>query len=1309
MGKSKKKHKQLKQSFQLVNLLEPLDIILAKRNGGAINIRGIHYQILYACLIILQKLHENSDTIIRLEGIEDLDVNTPHKINDNEYVQLKTSDNKLDAGTFWNMGVLQNFLEIYKLEPHSRFRLVYNMNISDGNLDKLINNSLNDKSLEFWLNKLKSLDYKGIDYNHFLSTISFEQISITEMSNQILKDLYTGWHINKGTENQFLQSLFYNVLIWSKERVSIKQYDIRLLFQEVLDSYSKAPVNEAVKNNWIKPVIYSTDDKKDYTNYYDGKSAMPIHIAEGLPARRNVWEKNIESKLESSDIVLIKSSSGQGKSTLAWQVGYNLKERYVLYQIQYCTDWNTVNSITSFIESRVAIGQLPLIIFDGLNSLINYWSHVVENTAHLPVKYILTSRNEDWHRYGADISHINLQIIDINLSTEEAKDIYTQLKNRNRIHKDILSWQAIWEQIRESGLLIEYTYLLTRGEMLRERLSHQIKNLNRSQGAYSKIEILRLVSLADCMNIRMRTSRIIEYISSTIGFQEDRGEILKELENEYFLNFETFYISGLHPVRSAHLKDLLHQSLPIGDSLINLYQILEDTYKHDYFINIPLLLISANREEFYNKLAKVLSQKDFSDMVIALDGIFHIEPQIYWERNKQIFNDAFGTGGIDLFSMTTIPFRREAIKELDNFVDSLGSEFSSNLNYLSQRAKELPFYTIKESDVYIFASCLQTALKHRKEGITSFSGLEFLMKWFNVLQIPLVLSPDILSNIRLDYFINNIYSYDLQEAKEIALYFQNSDFKNYKKLIQKKQVTIIGYLKEKTDSLTIQVKKENININYLLFGDNVSNANELSVERIQTIYTFLPFYKKYCTEAILLPFPSEEMVSTAKQNSITHLSPDNIYNSFDVHLNQIWYTSILKNYEEVSVYDWQKGIILLRKEALHLILYCSQLIDSSLEGNRSKMQSFIKKLTDQNDVWGNMYSTRKKYPSYNKKYFEKQKDSEDEKIINSWLSSLANVNNQLSSLFIPKTEHDRHIALINLKDVYLELEKMQLSFGNIESKSFQYFDSATLNDEERAVYERLYITMQYYLSRIPLEDKAPIQVAKKVAKDWWDKEKMREMQDLHDILDAINTSGFNYDFYYPIKFEETSTLRTVTIGIGNIDFTDTETLNSLFLNLSTLADCPSNFYEIINIQNGVAINGLRFQREYFQKIKDFLSGSKVPNLTDLFPFPVFPDEKNLQFLPNITLPNKTEIDITKENKASIILELWKLSEYRLRLDRKNEFEKKWLNRTELDFRSQINNLLSNVDDYSFTNWVNKALNGKTELTTKAIFTQLTNL
>jgi len=1309
MSKSKKKHKQSKQSSQLVNLLEPLDIILAKRNGGAINIRGIHYQILYACLIILRELYNSFDTIIHLEGIEDLDVNTPHRINNNEYIQLKTSDNKLDAGTFWNMGVLQNFLEIYNLETCSRFKLIYNMTISDGNLNKLINNSLDDKSLDYWLNKLKSLDYKGIDYNHFLSTISFEPISITEISNHILKDLYKGWGINKGTENQFLQSLFYNVLVWSKERASIKQHDIKLLFQEVLDSYSKAPVNEAVKNNWINPVIYSTDDIKDYTSYYDGKSAMPVHIAEGLPARRNVWEKNIESKLESSDIVLIKSSSGQGKSTLAWQVGYNLKERYAIYQVQHCDNWNSANSIVSFIESRVTIGQLPLIIFDGLNSLINYWNHVVENTAHLPVKYLLTSRNEDWHRYGADISHINLQIIDINLSTEEAREIYTQLKNRNRIHKDILSWQAIWEQIRESGLLIEYTYLLTRGEMLRERLSHQIKNLNRSQGANSKIEILRLVSLADCMNIRIKTSRIIEYISSTIGFQEDRGEILKELENEYFLNFETFYISGLHPVRSVHLKELLHQSLPIEDSLINLYQILDDTYKHDYFISIPLLLISDNRKEFYDKLAKVLSQKDFSDIVIALDGIFHIEPQIYWERNKQIFNDAFNTGGIDLFSMTTIPFRREAITELDNLADSLGSKFSSNLNYLSQRAKELPLYTIKETDVYIFASCLQTALRYRKEAMTSFSGLEFLMKWFNVLQIPLILSPDILSNIRLDYFINNIHSYNLQEAKEIALYFQNSDFKNYKKLVQKKQVSIISYLKEKTDSQTIQVKKDNININYLLFGDNVSNANELSVERIQTIYTFLPFYKKYCTEAILLPFPSEDMVSTVKQNSIKHLSPDNIYNSFDVHLNQIWYTSILKNYEDVSVYDWQKGIILLRKEALHLILYCSQLIDSLLEGNKTKMQSFIKKLTDQNNVWGNMYSTRRKYPSYNKKYFEKQKDSEDEKIINSWLSSLANVNNQLTNFFIPETDHNRHIALINLKDVYLELDKMQLSFGNIESKTFQYFDSATLNSEEKSIYERLYVTMQYYVSRIPLEDKVPIQVAKKVAKDWWDKNKMREMQDLHDILDAINMSGSNYDFYCPIKFEETSTLKTVTIGIGNIDFTNTEALNSLFLNLNMLADFPSDFYEIINIQNGVAINGLRFQREYFQKIKDFLSGSKAPNLTDLFPFPVLPNEKILQFLPNITLPNKTEVDIIKESKTSIILELWKLSEYRVRLDRKNEFEKKWLIKTELDFQSRINNLLSNVNDYSFSDWVNKSLNEKNKLTTEAIFTQLINL
>jgi hypothetical protein len=128
---------------------------------------------------------------------------------------------------------------------------------------------------------------------------------------------------------------------------------------------------------------------------------LPIHIAQGLPVRRILWERKIESLLNESDSVIIKSSSGQGKSTLAWQTGYNKKDLYDIYQVQYCPDVESANSILQFLQTRLNIGQSPLIIFDGLNSSLKSWNYVVENAANLPVKFIITTRNEDWYRYGS--------------------------------------------------------------------------------------------------------------------------------------------------------------------------------------------------------------------------------------------------------------------------------------------------------------------------------------------------------------------------------------------------------------------------------------------------------------------------------------------------------------------------------------------------------------------------------------------------------------------------------------------------------------------------------------------------------------------------------------------------------------------------------------------------------------------------------------------------------------------------------------------------------------------------------------------
>jgi len=134
MSKAKRKKQRIKRQQSDANVTysidEDLNIALnnlaKKRVGGAINFRGIGFQLLYSCYTLLNELDSsNFSKSIRLEGIEDVDIIT---VDNNQYIQLKSSINTIDAGSFWKMGVLQNFLEAFKVNPNCNLKLVYNFN-----------------------------------------------------------------------------------------------------------------------------------------------------------------------------------------------------------------------------------------------------------------------------------------------------------------------------------------------------------------------------------------------------------------------------------------------------------------------------------------------------------------------------------------------------------------------------------------------------------------------------------------------------------------------------------------------------------------------------------------------------------------------------------------------------------------------------------------------------------------------------------------------------------------------------------------------------------------------------------------------------------------------------------------------------------------------------------------------------------------------------------------------------------------------------------------------------------------------------
>src|SRR5882757_7765822 len=209
MSKNKKKlSKQITQQTTEFGkeIEETLATLISKRTGGSINIRGIEFQLLYAAHLILTVLKDGMSDSIRLEGIEDIDL---YLANSSEFVQAKTSQNKIDANSFWELGAVQNFLKIYRIAPTSNFRLVHNNDFAKGMIEELVSKTYSDQGIQFWADKLNSVG--GVeDIRDFLNHITFERNDIETLKVEIQKSLIHRYNVNSGSELPFIRALFYN-------------------------------------------------------------------------------------------------------------------------------------------------------------------------------------------------------------------------------------------------------------------------------------------------------------------------------------------------------------------------------------------------------------------------------------------------------------------------------------------------------------------------------------------------------------------------------------------------------------------------------------------------------------------------------------------------------------------------------------------------------------------------------------------------------------------------------------------------------------------------------------------------------------------------------------------------------------------------------------------------------------------------------------------------------------------------------------------------------------------------------------------
>ena len=95
------------------------------------------------------------------------------------------------------------------------------------------------------------------------------------------------------------------------------------------------------------------------------------------------------------------------------------------------------------------------------------------------------------------------------------------------------------------------------------------------------------------------------------------------MESEFLVhvNAERGYIEGLHPIRSKHVVDRLHEFLSVDNTAISVIKITGKADLPVMFSHLPEF--NLNNDEFFRNIVEVLWDKDdLSNYILAIQGLF---------------------------------------------------------------------------------------------------------------------------------------------------------------------------------------------------------------------------------------------------------------------------------------------------------------------------------------------------------------------------------------------------------------------------------------------------------------------------------------------------------------------------------------------------------------------------------------------------------------------------------------------------------------------------------------------------------------
>jgi hypothetical protein len=1248
------------------------------RTGGQIALTGFTYQFLYSCYLILSEIEEN--TVFYLEGIEDIDKISLIDSDDCiTHIQLKYSTQKQDASFLKD--VLKNYLEAYLIDKNRNFKLIYDFQVAKGNLSKLFDSSLDVTSNTYWAKIIEQIkeenpfwNWNGFSYDSFISKLSFEKIEKSTLSREIEKLLIGTYDIVTDNISIFANGLKICCLEKMEHRNSINKNELDTVILNIKDDISKGVHNPA--HSWIKKVVFESGDntETDYS-YYEGKKPSYQDIARHLPVKRTLLEKEVAISVEENRVTVIKASSGQGKTTLALKVAYDLQEQYTIYQLLWCNDHKELSNIVSYFATRVKMGEKPLIIIDNLDSQLSEWNRLaqlLQDEVAYHYRLVITTREDDWYNYSGDLSNVrSLQVVKLFLGEEEAQGIFKVLSQTGKLHPSITDWRKSFRIVEKKKLLIEYIYLLTHGEMLSERINNQIIQISGTNSGKIKCEILRKICFADICGIKLSANKLIGSLTETTS--QDYGELLKSIENEFLIRIDSTekHIEGLHPVRSQHIVDKLHEFIELETTALQVINIADSTYYAKLFSCLPKLI--SNKENFYLQLVEVIWDKNnLTPYVDALRGIFSGSVMQYYLANQSIYDDANEHGGLFLLDMELNPFTK--FEEIDTSLNTLDDiqkivPANKNIEYLGNLRNTTPKIELSKTDIYFLCKALHERFKNDEafnitSDITSYATIIY---WL----INIDHSFNLSNNISLKLLWERCNSYSMDTISTIMYTCFCGNRESYMAYVYENLDCILAYLRNETESLQVYVneKRDEIHVNYILFASEINKGNDESVARLKTVCKMLPIFDTYCADAIK---PVIDVLSGYEIPNDAHKTMPirNIVIMFHQEFTSLWSKTILSNYECDSIYEWLEHWFCIRTNIVNLSNKIVVCIHRLLE------QKQLGKLADEIDELREELNKKLireyKYPYEDRPFDEKANLPEGlSKIKSEFFHSIQNFYNQVVG-FLSRDNEKSRLALINLRQTLSTLKKMQTYFNEIciEQKILMEKHQELCKNEDEA-YQRLMSSCLYF------NEHKPGKYFNKYQISIWYENNYKEK--LIKTLYALSDLSAAYSISFPKHYFFDGILSQYPIIVNNFDMTDGDKLLHLLYLCTPFAELEYDYLILLccNKPNILIPNGLKIPKRFFETLKQAVENEDESLINELTPpFPVEVTSQMVNCFANRYDVEKPAVT-GYENVDRVGELLWALSKSRqVLIDNQNA---KYFNIIEKKYKDEILKLLGDIN------------------------------